>query len=161
MQLTRSDADSEIASYSTILPAGVTANLTGVPFCPEADIELARHKTGAQEESEPSCPAGEPDRPLARRARVSASVLDYVPGALYFAGPFHGEPYSVVSVTSATIGPFDLGTVVIRFGLHIDPYTAQVIDRSDRLGTDPDDHRRDRHARPRHPRLDRQDRLHA
>ena len=24
------------------------------------------------------------------------------------------------------VGPFDLGTVVLRFGLNIDPYTAQV-----------------------------------
>jgi hypothetical protein len=31
-----------------------------------------------------------------------------------------------VSVTSATVGPFDLGTVVLRFGLNIDPNTAQV-----------------------------------
>jgi hypothetical protein len=31
-----------------------------------------------------------------------------------------------VSVTSAKVGPFDLGTVVLRFGLNIDPYTARV-----------------------------------
>ncbi len=60
------------------------------------------------------------------------AVLDYVPGKLYFAGPFHGDPFSVVSVISAVVGPFDLGTVVIRFGLQIDPYTAQVSDRPDR-----------------------------
>ena len=85
----------------------------------------ARRKTGAAEENEPSCPAGS----LIGHSLVGTGVgvgLDYVPGALYFAGPFHGKPYSVLSVTSATIGPFDLGTVVIRFGLHIDPYTAQV-----------------------------------
>jgi hypothetical protein len=43
-----------------------------------------------------------------------------------------------VSVTSAKAGPFDLGTVVVRFGLHIDPCTAQVsIDSS---GSDPIPH---------------------
>ncbi|HEX3692801.1 MAG TPA: hypothetical protein VHU13_05600, partial [Solirubrobacteraceae bacterium] len=41
-------------------------------------------------------------------------------------GPFRGAPFSLVSVTSAVVGPFDLGTVVLRFGLNIDPYTAQV-----------------------------------
>src|SRR6185437_14229145 len=56
VELTRTDAMSEIATYSTDLPPGLTANLTGVPFCPEADIEVARHKTGAVEQSEPSCP---------------------------------------------------------------------------------------------------------
>ena len=125
VELTRTDADSEIASYSTTLPVGVTADLTGVPFCPEADIEAARRKTGTQEESEPSCPAASEIGHSLVGTGVG-SVLDYVPGTLYFAGAFHGDPYSVVSVTSATIGPFDLGTVVIRFGLRIDPYTARV-----------------------------------
>ena len=125
VELTRTDAMSEIASYSTDLSSGLTANLTGVPFCPEADIELARRKTGAREESEPSCP----ETSLIGHTIVGVgvgSVLDYVPGKLYFAGPFHGDPFSIVSVISAVVGPFDLGTVVIRFGLRIDPYTAQV-----------------------------------
>jgi len=134
VELTRTDAMSEISTYSTDLPPGLTANLTGVPFCPEADIELARHKTGLAEENEPSCPAAS----LIGHSLVGTgvgSVLDYVPGALYFSGPFHGDPFSVVSVTSAVIGPFDLGTVVIRFGLSIDPYTAQV--RVDPTGSEP------------------------
>jgi hypothetical protein len=42
-------------------------------------------------------------------------------------GPNHpGDPLSVVSITSAVVGPFELGNVVVRFGLHVDPYTAQV-----------------------------------
>jgi hypothetical protein len=45
---------------------------------------------------------------------------------------------SVVSITSAKVGPFDLGTVVIRFGLHIDPNTAQV--NIDSAGSDPIPH---------------------
>jgi hypothetical protein len=125
VELTRTDAMSEISTYSTDLPPGLTANLTGIPFCPQADIELARKKTGTAEENEPSCPAGS----LIGHSLVGTgvgSVLDYVPGRLYLSGPFNGDPFSVVSVTSATIGPFDLGTVVIRFALQIDPYTAQV-----------------------------------
>jgi hypothetical protein len=54
------------------------------------------------------------------------AVLAYVPGKIYLAGPFHGAPFSLVAVTSAVVGPFDLGTVVLRFGLTIDPSTAQV-----------------------------------
>jgi hypothetical protein len=141
IELTRTDAMSEIATYSTDLPPGLTANLTGVPFCPEADVELARQKTGVAEESEPSCPPAS----LIGHTLVGTgvgSVLDYVPGALYLSGPTSrqgpnhpGDPFSVVSVTSATIGPFDLGTVVVRFGLSIDPYTAQV--RVDPTGSEP------------------------
>jgi hypothetical protein len=134
IEFTRTDAMSEIATYSTDLPPGLTANLTGVPFCPEANIEQARHKTGLAEQSEPSCPPASVIGHTLVGTGVG-SVLDYVPGVLYLSGAFHGDPFSVVNVTSATIGPFDLGTVVIRFGLSIDPHTAQV--RVDPTGSEP------------------------
>jgi uncharacterized repeat protein (TIGR01451 family) len=125
VDLSRTDAMQYISSYSTVLPVGLTADLTGVPQCPQADIEAARAKTGTQEEQSPSCP----EASLIGHSLVGTGVgaiLDYVPGKLYLSGPFRGDPLSVVSITSAVVGPFDLGTVVVRFGLHIDPYTAQV-----------------------------------
>lgn len=125
VELSRTDAMSAIASYTASLPEGLSANLSGIPFCPQAGIEAARTQSGIAEEQEPSCPAGS----LIGHTLVGTgvgSVLDYVPGRLYLAGPFHGDPFSVASITSAVIGPFDLGTVVIRFGLAIDPNTARV-----------------------------------
>jgi hypothetical protein len=125
LHLTRTDAEQEISGFSTNLPNGLTGNLSGIPFCPEADIEAARHKTGKQEEASPSCPAASEVGHTLVGTGVGA-VLAYVPGKLYLAGPFHGAPFSLVSVTSADVGPFDLGTVVLRFGLNIDPTTARV-----------------------------------
>jgi hypothetical protein len=125
LRLSRTDAEQEIAGFSTNLPSGLTGDLTGIPFCSEADIEAARQKTGAQEETSPSCPAASQVGHTLVGTGVGA-VLAYVPGKLYLAGPFKGAPFSLVSVTSAVVGPFDLGTVVLRFGLSIDPYTARV-----------------------------------
>ena len=125
LHLTRTDAEQEISGFSTDLPSGLTGNLSGIPFCPEAAIEQARARTGAQEEASPSCPAASQVGHTLVGTGVGA-VLAYVPGKLYLAGPFHGAPFSLVSITSATVGPFDLGTVVLRFGLKIDPYTARV-----------------------------------
>jgi hypothetical protein len=125
VHLTRSDAESEISSFSTNLPPGLTGDLSGIPFCGEANIALARTKTGAQEEAAPSCPAASQIGHTLVGTGVGA-VLAYVPGKVYLAGAFNGDPFSIVSVTSAVVGPFDLGTVVLRFGLKIDPYTAQV-----------------------------------
>jgi hypothetical protein len=125
LHLTRTDAEQYISGFSTSLPPGLTGNLSGIPFCSEAAIEAARHKTGKQEEAEPSCPAASQIGHTLVGTGVGA-VLAYVPGKIYLAGPFHGAPFSLVAVTSAVVGPFDLGTVVLRFGLNIDPYTAQV-----------------------------------
>jgi hypothetical protein len=125
LHLTRTDAEQEISGFSTNLPSGLTGDLSGIPFCPEADIEASRQKTGAAEEASPSCPATTQIGHTLVGTGVGA-VLAYVPGKIYLAGPFHGAPLSIVSITSAVVGPFDLGTVVLRFGLDIDPTTARV-----------------------------------
>jgi hypothetical protein len=125
LRIVREDGEQELTRFSTTLPPGLTGNLSGIPFCSEADIQLAKEKTGAQEETEPSCPAASMIGHTIVEAGVG-SVLAQTPGKVYLAGPYHGAPLSIVSVTSAKVGPFDLGTVVIRFALNINPTTAQV-----------------------------------
>lgn len=125
LHLTRTDADAEISSFSTNMPPGLSGIIAGIPYCPEADIALARAKSGQEELASPSCPlASELGHSLVGTG--VGSVLAYTPGKVYLAGPYDGDPFSLVSVTSAVVGPFDLGTVVLRFGLQINPTTAQV-----------------------------------
>ncbi len=125
IHITRNDGEQEITRFSSILPPGLTANLSGIPFCPDSDIEAAKLVTGAQEEAAPSCPAASEIGHSLVGAGVG-SVLAYTPGKIYLAGPYNGAPFSVVSITSAKVGPFDLGTVVIRFALEINPETGVV-----------------------------------
>jgi uncharacterized repeat protein (TIGR01451 family) len=125
LRIIREDGEQEITRFSTVLPPGLTGNLTGIPFCPEADIEAARGVTGTEELEHPSCPAASEIGHTLVGAGVGG-VLAQAPGKVYLAGPYHGAPLSIVSITSAKVGPFDLGTVVIRFALEINPITAQV-----------------------------------
>jgi hypothetical protein len=129
LRLERQDGEQEFTGFSTLMPPGLTGNLTGIPFCPDAAIEAARARTGEhggrEELEQPSCQAGSKVGRTIVEAGVG-SVLAQNPGSLYLAGPFNGAPFSLVSITSAVVGPFDLGTVVIRFALHINPTTAQV-----------------------------------
>jgi len=139
LRIVREDGEQELTRFSTIMPPGLTGNLSGIPFCPDAAIEAAKSpvRTGAQETSEPSCPAASQIGHTIVGAGVGP-VLAQNPGRLYLAGPYHGAPLSLVSITSATVGPFDLGTVVIRFALRINPITAQV--EVDASGSDPIPH---------------------
>ena len=50
----------------------------------------------------------------------------YTQGRVYLAGPYKGAPVSLAIVTPAVAGPFDLGTVVVRAAVHVDPTTAQI-----------------------------------
>jgi hypothetical protein len=51
------------------------------------------------------------------------------------AGPYQGAKLSIVAITAGKVGPFDLGNVVIRQALRIDPETAEVT--SDGSSSDP------------------------
>jgi hypothetical protein len=125
IHLARKDGEQEISRFSAQMPPGLTANLTGIPFCPQADIEAAERKTGREEELSPSCPGASELGQTVATAGVG-SVLVQAPGRLYLAGPFGGAPFSVVAVTRATVGPFDLGNVVVREALRINPANAIV-----------------------------------
>jgi hypothetical protein len=137
LRITRGDGEQEITKFSTVLPPGVTGNLTGIPFCSDAAIEAARSVSGTEENNNPSCSAASQIGHTLVGVGVG-SVLAYAPGKIYLAGPYNGSALSVVSITSATVGPFDLGTVVIRFALRINPVTAQV--EIDSTGSDPIPH---------------------
>jgi hypothetical protein len=125
LRIVREDGEQEITKFTSVFPPGLTGNLSGIPFCPEADIEAARGVTGAEELEHPSCPAASEIGHTLVGAGVG-SQLAQAPGKIYLAGPYHGSALSVVSITAAKVGPFDLGTVVIRFALSINPITAQV-----------------------------------
>jgi hypothetical protein len=54
---------------------------------------------------------------------------------VFLAGPYKGAPFSLSIVVPAQAGPFDLGTVVVRTALLVDPDTTQVMIKSDPLPT--------------------------
>ncbi len=125
VRLSRQDNEQEITGYSLVLPKGITGKLAGIPFCPDAAIAAARSKRGFAEIASPSCPEA------SRVGSVSTGygvgqALSYAPGRIYLAGPYRGQPLSLVTVNAATIGPFDLGTYVIRSAFSVDPKTAQL-----------------------------------
>ena len=137
LHLTRRDSEQEIVSYSAQLPEGLTGRLAGVGVCPDAAIAAARHRTGVEELRDPSCPPG------AQVGRTFSgygvgSVLSYAPGHIYLAGPWHGSPLSIVAINSAAVGPFDLGTIVIRSAFQVDPRSARL--QIDSAASDPIPH---------------------
>lgn len=137
LRLSRADTEQEITSYSMVLPKGITGRLAGLPFCPEADIAAARANSGVAETNAPSCPVASQIGRSDSGYGVG-SALTYAPGRFYMAGPYHGSPLSIVSVNAATVGPFDLGTIVIRFAFDVDPETAQL--KINSAGSDPIPH---------------------
>ena len=108
------------------MPPGLTANLHGITYCPEAAIAAAAVTLGRTEQSNPSCPASS-EIGTSNVAAGPGTHPFHATGKIYLAGPFQGAPLSLVVVTPALAGPYDYGTVVVRVALHIDPLDAHVI----------------------------------
>jgi hypothetical protein len=130
VDVARIDGDQELKGVDVKLPPGLTAKLAGVRYCPEDAIAAAAANSGAAEAANPSCPASS----LVGSAEVatgSGPEPFHIAGKAFLAGPYHGAPLSLAVVTPATAGPFDLGSVVVRVALFVDPSTAQVSAISD------------------------------
>jgi hypothetical protein len=127
--ITRKDSEQEITRFSIKLPTGLIAKLKGVSECSDAGVAAAkaREKEGGatEEEASPSCPSNS-EVGTTKVGTGVGNVLAYAGGKLYLAGPYHGSPISLVSINDAKVGPFDLGTVVVRFALDVNHETAEV-----------------------------------
>jgi hypothetical protein len=140
VHISRRDTEQELTSYSLVLPKGVTGKLAGIAKCSEAAIAGAKTKRGFAETASPSCPASSQVGHTLTGYGVG-SALTYTEGKIYLAGPYHGAPLSLVTINPATVGPFDLGTIVIRSAFQVDEHTAQL--RLDSSASDPIPHIRD------------------
>jgi hypothetical protein len=125
MRLQRADGEQDMTKFSSVFPPGLTGKIAGIAKCPDAALAAAKAKSGLGEKASPSCPASSRIGSVLAGAGVGGE-LTYVPGSLYLAGPYHGAPLSAAAITPAVAGPFDVGTVVVREGLNLNPKTAEV-----------------------------------
>jgi len=128
----RGDGQQEIKAVNVTLPKGLTGKLAGIPYCAESAISAAEAASGKGEQAKASCSSESAIGTASIEAGTGASPLK-VGGTAYLAGPYNGAPLSMVVVTPAVAGPYDLGTVVVRVALNVNPETAQVNAVSDAI----------------------------
>jgi hypothetical protein len=135
-RLSRSDEEQELTGIKTVLPPGLVGRIAGMSFCPEAAIAsiATAEGAGAGEAANPACPAS------SEFGSISAGLgagpgPNYFPGKVYLAGPYKGAQLSLAVVAPGLAGPFDLGNVVVRAALNVNPETTQVTAISDAFPT--------------------------
>jgi hypothetical protein len=124
LKLSREDGSQRFGSLEATLPEGLVGRLAGTPYCPDAAIAAAAGRSGAAEKASSSCPAASEVGTV--NVGAGSGTPFYVQGKAYLAGPYKGAPISLVIITPAVAGPFDLGTVVVRSALFVNEYSAQV-----------------------------------
>jgi hypothetical protein len=126
LTLTRQDGEQRFGAFTVKLPAGLSGAVGDVARCPEPQASLG------------DCPPA---------SEIGAATVGVGPGAdpfylpepgrqasgIYLTGPVppeglnpSGAPFGLSIVVPAIVGPFDLGTIVLRASVAVDPRTAQL-----------------------------------
>ena len=122
LSFSRADTDQGLSGLSVTLPPGLLARPAGVPLCSDADANAG------------TCPS-DSQVGTVRIASGAGSDPFFLPGMVYLTGPYKGGPYGLAVVTPAVAGPLNLGTVVVRQSIQINPTNTQVTVVSDPLPT--------------------------
>jgi hypothetical protein len=139
LRFTREDASQEIAKLEETLPPGLIGAPAGIPYCPDSVLASFPAETilgtGAAQEASPSCPAASLLGTVTVGAGAGANPFYTAAGRAYLAGPYNGAPLSIAVLAPAVAGPFDLGTVLVRNAVDVNPETAQISVASDPFPT--------------------------
>jgi hypothetical protein len=121
--VTREDRTDVFKNVNVTLPGGLLATVKDVPLCADADANAG------------SCPVASRVGSATVAAGSGASPFYLRDQPVSLTGPYKGAPYGLAIAVHAVAGPFDLGTVVVRQALNIDPDDAHVTVVSDPLPT--------------------------
>ena len=120
MTVTRDDRQQFLSRLSVRQPPGMLGVLSSVPLCGEDD---AAHGT---------CP--DASRVGTSSVKSGAGPAPFaLSGPVYLTGPYNGAPFGLSIAIRAIAGPFDLGTVVVRAAIHVDPTDSHLTIDADPL----------------------------
>ena len=113
LTLSREDGQQDISGITTTLPAGLVGDIAEVPLCGEPQAASGQ------------CPEASKIGTTTVAAGAGSQPL-WLSGNVYLTGPFGGAPFGLSVVVPAKSGPFNLGNVMVRATISINPATSAV-----------------------------------
>jgi hypothetical protein len=119
MTMSREDGNQNLKSVQLHMPPGLSGILTGIPLCDEAHANAG------------TCPASSLIGETTVSVGLGGDPFTVKGGQVFLTGKYKDAPFGLSIVNPAKAGPFDLGKVVVRAKLEVDPHTAAVTVTSD------------------------------
>jgi hypothetical protein len=114
MTVSREDGQQGIKTFQLHMPPGLSGLLNGVKLCGEAEADAGT--------CGPESLIGETTVSVG----LGGDPYSVTGGKVYITGPYEGAPFGVSVVVRAKAGPYDLGTVVVRGTIAVDPINAAL-----------------------------------
>jgi hypothetical protein len=124
----REDSNQEVNHVQVVTPPGLLGTLARVPLCPEPQASQGTCSAASQI-GRVVVAAGSGAAPL------YLPVPGQPPNPVYVTGPYRGAPFGLTFVVPAVAGPYNLGNVVVRAAINVNPTTAALTVTSDPLPT--------------------------
>jgi hypothetical protein len=109
----REDREQDLSDIQVRMPPGLLGSLSGIPLCGEAQAN-AGTCAAASRIGTMTVAAGPGSHPF------------YEQGSIYLTEHYDGAPFGLSIVVPTVAGPFNLGNVVVRARIEIDPLTAAL-----------------------------------
>ncbi len=119
----RTDQEQDLSRVSATTPPGLLGILKGVERCPEPQA------------SQGACGANSLIGHASALTGAGSHPFYAQGGQVFLTGPYKGAPFGLSVVVPAVAGPFNLGNIVVRAAVSVDPHTAQINVVSDPLPT--------------------------
>jgi hypothetical protein len=128
LRFARQDGEQTLSTVSTQMPPGLLGMLSKAQLC------------GEPQAKEGVCPAASQIGHVTATAGVGSTPIALPETGrpqdpVFLTGPYDGAPFGLSIVVPAEAGPFNLGTVVVRAAIHIDPATSQISVASEPMPT--------------------------
>jgi hypothetical protein len=116
----REDREQDFSQIKVATPPGLLGNLSTVPLCGEPQADLGTCSVASQI-GEMTVAAGPGSHPY------------YQKGMVYLTGPYKGAPFGLSIVVPTRAGPFNLGNIVVRATITVNPLTTALTVTTDPL----------------------------
>ncbi len=121
LNLSREDREQYVKGIQVHTPPGLLGMLSSVPLCGEPQADQG------------TCP--ESAKIGTTRVATGAGSHPFeIEGGVYLTGPYDGSPFGLSIVVHVIAGPFNLGDVVVRARIAVDPENSTLTITTDETG---------------------------